>query len=88
MEQLDLPVSAWPAIPALRTYLVTFALLEVADLDAADNEGDELASAARALGLEDDPYRKTRPSDTHLRRLRRWRKAGGDFLRSEDSDAA
>lgn len=87
MDQLDVPVSAWSEIPAVRQYVETAAVLELADLEDADNRGDEIASACRALGLEDDPSRATRPSDSIYRRIRRWRRSGQSVQPPEEGAA-
>lgn len=86
---LGVPEGSWPEIPAVRRYVVTSAVLELADLDAAENVGDAIAAAAHALGLEDDPGRATRPSDSLYRRIRRWRKAAdGHAVQPSESEAA
>lgn len=73
---LGVPEDRWHRVPPLRSLVVHMAVLEVADLEDASNVGDEIAAAARALGLPDDPGRKTRPSDSLYRQLRRWRRRG------------
>jgi len=74
--RLGVPEDGWREIPALRRYAETAAVLELADLEGATNVGDEVAAACRALGLEDDGTRATRPSDSIYRRIRRWRSRG------------
>lgn len=86
-RQLGVSEDSWHRIPAVRRFVVTWAVLELADLEGASNAGDEISDACRALGLEDDPTRATRPSDSIYRRIRRWR-ARGHGVQPEESDAA
>lgn len=85
--RLGVPEGAWPTIPTVRRFVTTAAVLELADLEGASNVGDEVAAACRALGLEDDPSRSTRPSDSIYRRIRRWR-ARGHAVHPQGDEAA
>lgn len=84
---LGVPEGSWPAIPSLRAVVVSVAVEGLVEEDAT-NQGDARAAAAAALGLEDDPYRRTRPSDRLGRRLRDWRARAGEYLHADDREAA
>lgn len=68
----ELPPSGWRHAPPLRDLMCTSAAHHLSRSMPMLSAPAALSEACRAIGLAEDPYRQTRPTDGMSRRLRRW----------------
>ena len=89
LEMMGYEVGDWVSLPSLVKILELVVVLRASADVSTPNAGDRIRRAAEALGMEDDPERKTHPGDRFIRRLDDWTRkvrSSGEFLRSRSGE--